>query len=90
MVGLVEWNVPGSKIDAPNLMSFTFCDWLPEDFVVDSFPLLHDADICFEGDIENRSGPLSKFIEKFCYVKLLKISDSQARKGSVYKLPYLW
>ncbi|KAI3908132.1 hypothetical protein MKW92_043081 [Papaver armeniacum] len=57
------------KIDAPNLMSFTFHD----------FPLLHDADICFEGgagDIENRSGPLSKFIEKFCYVKLLKISGA--------------
>ncbi|KAI3856020.1 hypothetical protein MKX03_006468 [Papaver bracteatum] len=64
------------KIDAPNLMSFTFCDRLPEDFVVDSFPLLHDADICFEGDIENTSGPLSKFIEKFCNVKLLKISGA--------------
>ncbi|XP_026416084.1 putative F-box/FBD/LRR-repeat protein At5g22670 [Papaver somniferum] len=64
------------KIDAPNLMSFTFRDWLPEGFVVDSFPLLHDADICFEGDIEYRSGPLSKFIKKFCNVKLLKISGA--------------
>ncbi|XP_026439198.1 uncharacterized protein LOC113337836 [Papaver somniferum] len=30
----------------------------------------------FEGDIENRSGPLSKFTEKFCSVKLLKISGA--------------
>ncbi|XP_026416085.1 F-box protein At4g09920-like [Papaver somniferum] len=67
------------KIDAPNLMSFTFCDWLPEDLVVDSFPLLQDADICFEsesGVIDKRSGPLSKFIEKFCYIKFLKISGA--------------
>ncbi|XP_026437740.1 F-box/LRR-repeat protein At3g59200-like [Papaver somniferum] len=28
------------KIDAPNLMSFAFCDCLPEDFCLDSFPLL--------------------------------------------------
>ncbi|KAI3871655.1 hypothetical protein MKX03_005318, partial [Papaver bracteatum] len=67
------------KIEAPNLMSFTFCDWLPEDFVVDSFPLLHDANICFEGDIEIRSGPLSSFIDKFCNVKLLKISGAFLR-----------
>ncbi|KAI3908130.1 hypothetical protein MKW92_043079 [Papaver armeniacum] len=67
------------KIDAPNLMSFGFCDWLPEDFVVDSFPLLHDVDICFEGDIENRSGPLSEFIEKFCNVKLFKISGAYSK-----------
>ncbi|RZC90421.1 hypothetical protein C5167_029552 [Papaver somniferum] len=29
-----------------------------------------------KGDIDNRSGPLSKFIEKFCNVKLLKISGA--------------
>ncbi|KAI3942148.1 hypothetical protein MKW98_003747 [Papaver atlanticum] len=63
-------------IDAPNLMSFTFRDWLPEDFVVDSFPLLHDADVYFQGDIESRPGPLSKKLVKFCNVKLLKISGA--------------
>ncbi|RZC52608.1 hypothetical protein C5167_021034 [Papaver somniferum] len=65
------------KIDAPNLISFTFCDKLPEDFVVDSFPLLHDADLYYNyGDIESTFGPLSKFITKLCNVKLLKISGA--------------
>ncbi|XP_026417540.1 F-box/LRR-repeat protein At3g59200-like [Papaver somniferum] len=46
------------KIDAPNLLSFTFCDWLPEDFVVDSFPLLQDAFLYYNyGDIESRFLP---------------------------------
>ncbi|KAI3916547.1 hypothetical protein MKW92_017868 [Papaver armeniacum] len=65
------------KIDAPNLISFTFCDKLPEDFVVDSLPLLHDADLYYNyGDIDSRFGPLSKFIMKLCNVKLLKISGA--------------
>ncbi|KAI3875521.1 hypothetical protein MKW92_026802 [Papaver armeniacum] len=65
------------RIDAPNLMSFTFCDKLPEDFVVDSFPLMHDADLYYNyGDIESRFSPLSKFIMKLCNVKLLKISGA--------------
>ncbi|RZC84523.1 hypothetical protein C5167_047314 [Papaver somniferum] len=72
-------------IDAPNLLSFTFCDWLPEDFVVDSFPLLQVADLYYNyGDIESRFLPLSKFVMKLCNVKVLKISDSQARKRTVY------
>ncbi|XP_026389461.1 putative FBD-associated F-box protein At5g56700 [Papaver somniferum] len=65
------------KIDAPNLSSFTFCDWLPEDFVVDSFPLLHDADLYYNyGDIESRFRPISKFVTKLCNVKVLKISGA--------------
>ncbi|KAI3847741.1 hypothetical protein MKX03_001375 [Papaver bracteatum] len=65
------------KIDAPNLSSFTFCDWLPEDFVVDSFPLLHDADLYYNyGDIESRFRPISKFVAKLCNVNVLKISGA--------------
>ncbi|KAI3882650.1 hypothetical protein MKX03_000090 [Papaver bracteatum] len=65
------------KIDAPNLSSFTFCDWLLEDFVVDSFPLLHDADLYYNyGDIESRFLPIYKFIAKLCNVKVLKISGA--------------
>ncbi|KAI3836131.1 hypothetical protein MKX03_028110 [Papaver bracteatum] len=65
------------KIDAPNLLSFTFCDWIPEDFVVDSFMLLHDADLYYNyGDIESIFFPISKFIGKVCNVKVLKISGA--------------
>ncbi|XP_026454092.1 putative FBD-associated F-box protein At5g56700 isoform X2 [Papaver somniferum] len=65
------------KIDAPNLSSFTFCDWLPEDFVVDSFPLLHDADLYYNyGDIESRFLPIYKFVANLCNVKVLKISGA--------------
>ncbi|KAI3853185.1 hypothetical protein MKX03_037414 [Papaver bracteatum] len=79
------------KIDAPNLLSFTFCDKLVEDFVVDSFPLLQDADLYYNyGDIESRFRPISKFITKLCNVKVLKISGayfevySQAGESAVY------
>ncbi|KAI3847742.1 hypothetical protein MKX03_001376 [Papaver bracteatum] len=77
LTGCLRSNMEDVKvnIDAPNLSSFTFCDWLPEDFVVDSFPLLHDADLYYNyGDIESRFIPISKFIEKLCNVKVLKIS----------------
>ncbi|MCL7046406.1 hypothetical protein MKW94_003255, partial [Papaver nudicaule] len=51
--------------------------WLPEDFVVDSFPLLHDADLYYSyGDIESRFHPLSKFIMKLCNAMVLKMSGA--------------
>ncbi|KAI3845405.1 hypothetical protein MKW98_029056 [Papaver atlanticum] len=65
------------EIDAPNLLSFTYCDWLAEDFVVDSFPLLHDADLYYNyGDIESKVLQMSKFITKLYNVKVLKISGA--------------
>ncbi|KAI3909793.1 hypothetical protein MKW98_014210 [Papaver atlanticum] len=65
------------KIDAPNLLSFTFCDKLVEDFVVDSFPLLQDADLYYNyGEIESRFHPISKFITNLCNVMVLKISGA--------------
>ncbi|KAI3963613.1 hypothetical protein MKW92_032736 [Papaver armeniacum] len=65
------------EIDAPNLLSFTYCDWLAEDFVVDSFPLLHDANLYYNyGDIESKFLQISKFITKLYNVKVLKISGA--------------
>ncbi|KAI3889997.1 hypothetical protein MKX03_025738 [Papaver bracteatum] len=65
------------EINAPNILSFTYCDCLAEDFVVDSFLSLHDADLYYNyGDIKSRVPQMSKFTTKLYNVKLLKISGA--------------
>ncbi|KAI3886706.1 hypothetical protein MKX03_011128 [Papaver bracteatum] len=58
------------KINAPNLMSIKYYDWLPLDLVVDKLPSLVHADLCFQNTFDNNYNSdfdfdlLSKFITK--------------------------
>ncbi|KAI3954333.1 hypothetical protein MKW92_002480 [Papaver armeniacum] len=65
------------KINAPNLMSIKYCDWLPVDLVVDNLPSLVHADLCFRNSFDNNSDfdLLSKFITKLSGVQRLQLSS---------------
>ncbi|KAI3905782.1 hypothetical protein MKW92_024538 [Papaver armeniacum] len=66
------------KIDAPNLMSIKYYDWLPLDLIVDNFPSLVDVDLCFENTFEGSSDfdSVSKFVMKLSNVQRLRLSSS--------------
>ncbi|KAI3836747.1 hypothetical protein MKW92_023711 [Papaver armeniacum] len=68
------------KFDTPNLLSLTWFDHLPEEFiVVDSFPCLVEACLLFsfaEGYTESRYDSLYNFVEKMPHVKHLTVSDT--------------
>ncbi|KAI3836748.1 hypothetical protein MKW92_023712 [Papaver armeniacum] len=70
------------KFDTPNLVSLTWFDHLPEEFIVDSFPCLVEAGIRYsleEGYTKNRYDSLNKLIEKVSHVKHLMVSHTYFR-----------
>ncbi|MCL7044667.1 hypothetical protein MKW94_024866 [Papaver nudicaule] len=67
------------KFETPNLLSLTWGGYLPKEFIVDSFPVLVEADICYgfaEGYAKSRYDSLCKFTEKVSHVKHLTVSDT--------------
>ncbi|KAI3886709.1 hypothetical protein MKX03_011131 [Papaver bracteatum] len=65
------------KINAPNLMSTKYCDFLPLDLVVDNLPSLVHVDLCFKDSFDKNSDfdLLSKFITKLSGVQRLQLSS---------------
>ncbi|KAI3877777.1 hypothetical protein MKX03_019217 [Papaver bracteatum] len=65
------------KIDAPNLMSIKYYDWLPWDFIVDKFPSLVDVDLRFENTLKGISDfdSVFKFAMKLSNVLRLRLSS---------------
>ncbi|KAI3968363.1 hypothetical protein MKW92_042687 [Papaver armeniacum] len=76
------------KINAPNLMSIKYCDWLPMDLVVDNSPSLVHVDLCFKNTFDNNSDfdLLSKFISKLSGVQRLQLSSYYGRKKQILGL----
>ncbi|KAI3907716.1 hypothetical protein MKW92_001644 [Papaver armeniacum] len=67
------------KFDTPNLLSLMWFDFLPEEFIVDSFPCLVEAGIRYnfsEGYTKSRYESLHKFVEKVSHVKHLMVSHT--------------
>ncbi|KAI3897041.1 hypothetical protein MKX03_015865 [Papaver bracteatum] len=68
------------KFDTPNLLTLTWFDYLPEEFiVVDSFPCLVEAGIRYNfarGYTKSRYDSLFNFVEKASHVKHLMVSHT--------------
>ncbi|XP_026433494.1 F-box/LRR-repeat protein At3g59200-like [Papaver somniferum] len=71
------------KFDTHNLLSFTWCEYLPKEFiVVDSFPCLVEAGIRYsfaDGYSESRYDYLYNLVEKVSHVKHLMVSHTYFR-----------
>ncbi|KAI3842403.1 hypothetical protein MKW92_022577 [Papaver armeniacum] len=60
------------KFDTPNLLSLKWFDYVPKEFIVDSFPFLVEAGT---GYTESRYDSVYNFIEKVSHVKHLRFSN---------------
>ncbi|XP_026395492.1 FBD-associated F-box protein At5g22730-like [Papaver somniferum] len=70
------------KFDTPNLLSLTWFDHLPEEFIVDSFPCLVEAGIRYnfaEGHTKSRYHSLYEFVQKVSHVNHLMVSHTYFR-----------
>ncbi|KAI3898569.1 hypothetical protein MKW92_042237 [Papaver armeniacum] len=70
------------KFETPNLLSLTWLDHIPKEFIVDSFPCLVEAGIRYniaEGYTQSRYDSLYKFVQKVSHVKHLMVSHTYFR-----------